>query len=323
MDHYEQAITACLLQNPNMAELYSTNPQEVESTASEILANICTVLDCCQEQVVNVTALKDGLTNFSLRIEVDGTPYVYRVPGAGTDAIISRESEAYSQKIARELGIDRTFIHEDPQTGWKISRYIENCIPFDYHNQDHIEAAMRLGRTLHNSGAKSPFTFDVYAKAVGIVDLLDAADSKDYADFESLAQLAAYLDSCVKADNVPLCLCHNDFYEPNFLVHESGMDLIDWEYSAMSDYASDLGTFICCSDYGIPEAEAAIRTYFQREPTAEEMRHCMAYVGLSAYYWFVWALYKAKTGDPVGEWTDLWHNMANSFGKHAEALYKA
>ncbi|MDO5117577.1 MAG: phosphotransferase [Eggerthellaceae bacterium] len=118
-------------------------------------------------------------------------------------------------------------------------------------------------------------------------------------------------------------MCHNDFYAPNFLVHPEGVDLIDWEYSAMSDYASDLGTFICCSDYGIPEAEDVIREYFQRDPEPAEMRHCMAYVGLSAYYWFVWALYKERTGDPVGEWLYLWYRMAKTFGMHAQTLYQA
>lgn len=214
--------------------------------------------------------------------------------------------------------MDRTFVYEDPETGWKISRFIEGCVEFDYHNPEHIRAAMEIGRKLHGSGARSPWDFDVYEKAVDIVRLLGRVE---FTGFSELAELAERLDAFVKADGVPKVLCHNDFYAPNFLVHEDGMDLIDWEYSAMSDYASDLGTFICCSDYGIPEAEGAIREYFGREPSAEEMRHCMAYVGLSAYYWFVWALYKDKTGDPVGEWLYLWYRMAGQFGRHAEELY--
>ena len=172
---------------------------------------------------------------------------------------------------------------------------------------------------MHNSGATSPWSFDVYQKAVEIVDLLGV---EEFEGFAERAKLADRLESFVKSDDVQPVLCHNDFYSPNFLVHEEGVDLIDWEYSAMSDYASDLGTFICCSDYDIAEAQDVIREYFQQEPSAEQMRHCMAYVALCAYYWFVWALYKEQEGDPVGEWLYLWYRMAKHFGEYALELYE-
>lgn len=302
----------------SLDELRGFDPYFIENVHSGILDNICSTLGCERGDVKRFEPIKQGLTNLSVKFEVGGTPYVYRHPGAGTDEIITRESEAYSQSVAKDLGIDRTFVYEDPRTGWKISRFIEGCVPFDYHNQAHVSAAMEIGRKLHNSGATSPWNFDVYAKAVDIVELLGQIDFKG---FTELAELASRLDSYVKSDGVEPVLCHNDFYDPNFLVHDDGMDLIDWEYSAMSDYASDLGTFICCSDYSISEAGDVISEYFGREPSAGEMRHCMAYVGLSAYYWFVWALYKEKAGDPVGEWLYLWYRMAGLFGRHAEELY--
>ena len=160
----------------------------------------------------------------------------------------------------------------------------------------------------------------MYRNAIEIVDLLVGVS---FADLDELKDRARRLYECVMSDRVPQVLCHNDFYAPNFLVHADGLDLIDWEYSAMSDYASDLGTFICCSDYGIEEAQRVFAAYFQREPSAGEMRHCMAYVALCAFYWFVWALYKDQTGDPVGEWLYLWYLAAKSYGAHALGLYGA
>ena len=302
----------------SLDELQDFDPLFIENVDSDILDNICSVLSCKREAVRNFVPIKQGLTNLSVRFEVDGKTYVYRHPGAGTDKIICRESEAYSLGVAKELGIDRTFLHEDPKEGWKISRYIDGCIPFDYHNTGHVEAAMKIARKLHGSGAGSTWTFDVYTKAQEIVALLgDVA----FADFDDLAKRTARLNEHVEADGIKPVLCHNDFYSPNFLVHGGGIELIDWEYSAMSDYASDLGTFICCSDYGISDAEKIVRKYFEREPTAGEMRHCMAYVALCAFYWFVWALYKDRTGDPVGEWLYLWYRAARTFGEHAEELY--
>ena len=302
----------------SLDDLRGFDPNFIENVDSAILDNICSVIGCEREDVKRFTPVNQGLTNLSVRFDVGDASYVYRHPGAGTGEIIVRESEAYSQGVARELGIDRTFLYEDPAVGWKISRFIEGCVPFDYHDPEHVKAAMEIGRTLHNSGKTSPWHFDVYAKAVEIVELLGKVE---FTGFSELVELASRLDAYVKADAVPPVLCHNDFYAPNFLVHDDGVDLIDWEYSAMSDYASDLGTFVCCSDYGIEDAQGVLHEYFGREPSPQEARHCMAYVGLSAYYWFVWALYKEKAGDPVGEWLYLWYRMAGLFGKHAEQLY--
>ena len=303
----------------SLDELREFDPYFIENVDSSILDNISRVLDCRREDIRHFEPVKQGLTNLSVRFEVGGIPYVYRHPGAGTEKIISRESEAFSQGVARELGIDRTFVYEDAATGWKISRFIEGCIPFDYHDPAHVAAAMEIARKLHTSGRTSPWTFDVYRNTTEIIDLLGKVR---FGDFDELLARAQRLNDYVRADGVAPVLCHNDFYEPNFLVHADGIDLIDWEYSAMSDYASDLGTFVCCSDYDIPQTRDVIREYFQREPSRQELRHCMAYVALCAFYWFVWALYKDKTGHPVGEWLHLWYRAAKSFGAHALELYE-
>lgn len=305
----------------SLAELQDFDGDFIMNVDSSIFDNICKTLSCERVDVSGIVPIKQGLTNLSFRFDVAGQTYVYRHPGAGTDAIINRASEAFSQEVAKRLGVDDTFVYEDPREGWKISRFIPECVEFDYHNDDHVARGLSLARTLHQSGAVSEWSFDVYSKAVQIVDLLGSRAYPSFPDFGELADAARMLDECVRSDKVAPCLCHNDFYAPNFLVRDDVMYLIDWEYSAMSDYASDLGTFICCSDYTLEEALSVIARYFGRTPTPEEERHCLAYVGLSAYYWFVWALYKEATGDPVGEWLYLWYRSAKTYGKQALSRY--
>ncbi|BDE96007.1 NTP transferase domain-containing protein [Raoultibacter timonensis] len=295
----------------------------IDNVDSEILDNICSVLECERIDIVDIAPLKEGLTNLSFRFGCLGGLYVYRHPGAGTAEIINRESEAYSQEVAKRLGIDDTFIYEDPRKGWKLSRYLPDCVDFDYHNPSHVERGLALARRLHGSGEKSEWYFDVYEKAQEIVVLLGERAYPSFPDFDELSDRAHALDRFVKSDRVEPCLCHNDFYNPNFLVRDDFMYLIDWEYSAMSDYASDLGTFICCSDYTLDEARGVISEYFKGKPTEAEMRHCLAYTAISAYYWFVWALYKESSGDPVGEWLYLWYRAAKTYGRYAIGLYEA
>lgn len=288
--------------------------------------NICSVLDCATSAVTWAEPIEEGLTNSSYKVMVGDTPYVYRVPGAGTEKIIDRASEAFSQGVARDLGIDDTFVYEDEKTGWKLSRYIEGCVPFDYHNAGHVSGAMELARRLHKSGVHSEWSFDLAEKTSEIVTLLAEVGYGLPKDFDSLSTMASKLSALVKGDDVSPVLCHNDFYEPNFLVKPLGSTskiyLIDWEYSAMSDYASDLGTFICCSDYSVGEAQDVLSEYFGRRPTAAEEAHCLAYVALASWYWYVWALYKDCTGGPVGEWQLLWHGYAGKYGKLALESYE-
>lgn len=298
-------------------------PETVPTTGLtdiDTLGNICATLGCAPDDVTEFSPIEEGLTNDSFRFVAKGKAYVYRKPGAGTEKIISREGEAFAQGVAAKLGLDRTFIYEDPKRGWKISHFVDGCVPFDYHNEKHVRRAMEMARQLHSCGVTSTWSFDVFENTRGVLELLSDEERGRYEDFNQIRALIDGLEERVRATSGAPVLCHNDFYDPNFLVRGEEISLIDWEYSGMSDYASDLGTFICCSDYSYDEALDVLREYFQREPSAGELFHCVSYVAFAAWYWFVWALYKDQCGDPVGDWQDLWHRYASEYGRRAEQL---
>ncbi|MCQ2751487.1 MAG: phosphotransferase [Coriobacteriales bacterium] len=307
----------------SLDELRSFDPIFIQNVDSSILNNICKVLKCNKEEIINIVPIKQGLTNLSFMFTVKNKKYVYRHPGAGTDEIINRASETFSQKVALELGLDKTFIYEDKNRGWKISYFIDNCTPFDYHNAKHVKTAMKMGKKLHTCGKKSKFKFDVYENTLEIIEKLGAAQRTSFKDFEVIYSKIQKIAKFLKAEKSPLCLCHNDFYDPNFLVSKKGMFLIDWEYSGMSDYASDLGTFICCSDYTFEQALEVLNIYFEGKMNEEQLIHCVSYVALSAFYWFVWALYKDMCNDPVGEWLYLWYKHAKNFSEKALELIES
>ena len=305
----------------SLDELRSFDPLFIKNVNSDVLNNIASVLHCQPEDIHGIVPLKTGLTNLSFKFEVNNSQYVYRHPGVGTEEIISRESETFSNQIAYDLGIDTTFIYEDVEQGWKICRYISDCVPFDYHNWIHVEKAMSLGRTLHKSGAVSQWTFDIWDKTVGIVDILASNGRTEFEGFNSLYTMIKNINNRLKKEDVPRVLCHNDFFDANFLVKDDTINLIDWEYSGMSDYASDLGTFICCSDYSKDEVNRVLELYFGRSLTASEYRHCVGYIALSSFYWFVWALFKDMTGNPVGEYQYIWYKYALQYGQEATSLF--
>lgn len=311
-----------VLEFDSLEDLRGFDDKYLENTDSKIFKNICKVLDCKESEIGDIQVLKDGLTNLSFHFRCKGGEYVYRHPGVGTEAYISRRSEAFSMEVASRLGLDRTFIYANPEEGWKISHFIRNARCMDYHNSQEVRQALELVRKLHTAAIHSDYEVDIWQKTLDLIEKI-RAERKDFADFDELFQAIERLYQITRADGVEKVLCHYDCYSPNFLIGEDGeMTLIDWEYSGNDDPAIDLSTFICCSDYNYEQALEVLDIYYGRKPTVEELRHNLAYVAITSYYWFIWAIYQESVGNTVGRYLLLWYQSTKVYMKKAQALYK-
>ena len=307
----------------SLDELRSFDERYLENADSKIFRNICRVLKCREREIEGIEVIKQGLTNLSFKFICRGKAYVYRHPGIGTEAYISRRSEAFSLGVAKRLGLDPTVVHIDPKTGWKISHYIEGARNLDYHNKSDVSKALELLRTLHTAAIRSRYVFDLGKKTAELVKLT-AASHKDFDDFKELKSKMAAVGRALKGDSRRPVLCHCDSYAPNFLVDKRGkMVLIDWEYSGASDPGCDLGTFICCSDFTYKEALGVLREYYGRKELAEaDLRHDIACVAMAAWYWFVWAIYQESRGNAVGEYLFIWYRYTKLYAAKALELYQ-
>lgn len=310
-----------ILEFDALEDLRNFDESYKKNTRSQIIRNICSVLKCEEDKVENVVPIKKGLTNISFKFQVQGENYIYRHPGVGTEDIIVRESEAFSQTIAKKLGLDNSFIYMNAEEGWKISKFIDNAKELDYRNEEEVKQGLALVKKLHDAKIKSQWEFNIFKEADKLLDL--GQKGKPLSDkLTVLREKINKVHSFIEGDNIEKILCHNDCYDPNFITNGKDMYLIDWEYSGNADPASDIGTFICCSDYTVEEAIGILKIYFGRELTKLEERHYLGYAAISAYYWYVWALYKESLGEDVGDYTVIWHNYANQYGDIALNLYE-
>lgn len=305
-------------------DLREFDPHFLENVDSEAFDNIVAALGCRKDDIRDVYPLKQGLTNLSCHIRIGDDEYVYRHPGIGTEGIIDRRAEVVAQGVARELGLDQTFITEDPEKGWKVSRFVPNCRQLDPHDPEQVKRAMNMARCLHESDASVARTFDFFEEGKRYESLLrQKAGIIDVPGYEQMAAKAEELKRFVDADETHICLTHNDFFMLNFLIDEhDDMSLIDWEYSGMSDYASDFGTFVVCCQISEDEANQALSYYFEREPTFAEKRHNFAFVALAGWCWYVWSLLKEAEGDMVGEWLYIYYRYAKDYLDKVLAWYR-
>ena len=283
----------------SLDELRQFDERYLMNTNSEIIDNICDTLDCIASDIMNIKPLKDGLTNTSFSFNCLGKKYVYRHPGVGTEKYIDRSSEAASMEIAAKLQIDRTFV--------AMSK---------------VEKAMELLRKLHQSGEKTNHNFDLIAGIDDFKEKLQASNRFEFDGIDELDQLIATLIEFLKKDKAEKVLCHGDSYSPNFLLNEQDeMSLIDWEYSGMGDPAGDIGTFICCSNYTLEQAERVLEIYSQGAMDTKTKRHYLAYVAVTSYHWFLWALFQESVGKPVGEFLYIWYRYTKQYGQLALSMY--
>ena len=305
----------------SLEELRDFDPHYLENTGSKIFKNICSVLHCSEAQITDIQILKKGLTNLSFIFTCNEKQYIYRHPGSGTEKYISRKSEAFSMKTASDLKLDTTYIHLDAQEGWKLSHYIPQARELDYHNWGEVQKALGLLKRLHSAAIVSPYDFGIWERTKALLEKV-SEKRKDFSDFEELFSKMQQLNTLAAGDNVPKILCHCDSYDPNFLIDANGeMVLIDWEYSGNDDPANDLGTFICCSDYNYEEALHVLELYYERPLTHNELRHCLAYIAISSFYWFVWALYQESIGNIIGQYIYLWYQNTKTYLNRALPQY--
>lgn len=307
----------------SLDELRTFDPLFLQNVDSDIFDNIVGVLGCTKGEIRNVYPLKQGLTNLSCHFATDQGEYVYRHPGVGTELLIDRRGEAAALKTAKKLGLDDTFIYADPERGWKVSRFVTNARNLDGHDAAQVSRAMHMARSLHESSVEVERHFDFYEEAKRYEGLLLERGPIDIPGYAEMAAKVDRLERCVKADNAPTCLNHNDFFALNFLIDEDDTYyLIDWEYAGMSDYANDFGTFCVCCQLDEDEVLAALADYFGRAPTAAETRHNLAHVQLAGWCWYLWSLLKEAEGDFVGEWLYIYFRYAERYLDKVLALYE-
>lgn len=317
---YEDGI---IFEFDTVEDALKLDKQFVINNESNVMNNICKYFECSKDDIFDIEAIKSGLTNRSFKFSVkDNGTFVYRHPGDGTEEYIDRNSEEHSMQIAKDLGLDDTFVFMDKKEGWKLSKYINNARTMDYNNAKEVSQALSMIRKLHDSNSKSSFDFDIWKHTLEYIDQLKDCGKDKTDDFYNLFHEVEKVYKIASKDKYARnVLCHNDCYDPNFLLDDdNNMYLIDWEYSGNDDPASDIGTFICCSEWPYDRALEAIEEYLQHKPDVEELKHYFAYVSVASYYWYVWALYQETRGNPMGEWTYLWYKNAKLYAKNFNEL---
>ena len=317
-----------ILEFDSVEELRRFDSDFLFNVDSEIILNICNVLHCHPNDIVDISILQAGLTNVTFTFSINGKKYVYSHPGAIAHNSIDRKTEVYTQNKAKEYGLDNSLIYIDP-TGWKISTFIEGIIRCDLvENRRHREQVVEALKKTHTMPISEDVkVFDNVVEANKLIKLACSSKGNLFKEFDELFSKVYEVDRLVKEEmkkyNISLVVSHHDAHEYNFMTTKTGeFYLIDWEYSGLNDPINDINSIVTRFNYGEVIRDELLRLFYGREPTKQEYRHAMAQSILNAFYWFSWGLFRGSVEEEDGWFFLLTYNYMLNYVDDVIESYK-
>lgn len=291
-----------------LEELRQFDISYLNHTGCEMFKNICKVLQCEEKDITNIDILKKGMTNcsFAFTCSKDNKKYVYRHPGAGTESFINRENESYSLQIAKDLGLDNTYIYMHPKKGWKISEYIENAETLNsvtIQRKDNLDSIAKIYKKLHNSNIKLHNTFNIFSEIEKYDQIAKKIGANMYEGWETVKEDITDLESKLKKLEIDVRPCHNDAVAENFIKSPDGsLSLIDWEYSGMNDPMADFAALFLESGFTDDHQIHILNEYYSNSIPSNAREKINCFEILWDFLWAQWSVIKEAKGDDFGSY---------------------
>lgn len=286
--------------------------KEEEIKINNIKEIISKSLDINLDDIGNIYPV-GGMTNKNFKINISNKDYILRIPGNGTEEMISRFNEKYNSIIANKLDIDTDILYFNEDNGLKISKYINNAEtinPTTAKREDNIRLITDILRKLHNSEAKFNNEFNVFTKIDEYETLLKEVNGRKFDDYEIIKEKVIKLKQILNQigiDNVP---CHNDTVPENFVKDNERLYLIDWEYSGMNDPMWDLAAHFLECEFSENEEELFLNLYFEGNVEKKYRKKILIYKICQDFLWSIWTNIKEAKGDDFGTYGQDRYNRA-------------
>ncbi|MDV4150004.1 winged helix-turn-helix transcriptional regulator [Clostridium sp. AL.422] len=264
-----------------------------------------------------------GMTNNNYKVTIDKEEYILRVPGAGTENMISRKNEMINSKLSASIGLNVDVVNFDEKTGIKISKFIsgaETLTSRSAKKEENMILVADLLRRLHNSNLDIKNTFDVFEEICRYENILRKHNIKYYDDYDLVRSKVMDLKDKIHNYSYKIVPSHNDTVPENFIKDNTGrMYLIDWEYSGLNDEMWDLAAFSLECGFNEEDDELFFRLYFEGEIEKNNKVKILMNKIFQDFLWSIWTLIKEAEGDDFGTYGIERYNRAR---KNIEILYK-
>lgn len=283
----------------------------LKNDAIEIIENI---LKVNKKDIHNIHTLKKGMTNRSFIFTVNNKRYIMRIPGEGTDKLIDRKEEYNVYQRVKKEPYTETILYLNPDSGYKISEFLENTRNSDANNIQDVKKSMSVLRKFHNQNYQVDHTFDLW-KQIDFYESLRKTASA-YRDYEEIKDWVLKLKPFIEDNVTKWSLCHIDANYDNFLIDQNNnVFLIDWEYAGMQDPDLDIAMYAIYAGYTKEKIDQLINIYYENKVSENIRYKIYAYVAVGGLLWSNWCEYKQSLGLDFGEYSLAQYRYAKEYSK--------
>jgi len=293
-----------------------SSSQQLETEAITIIKD---VLQVENEDIVDISILKKGMTNRSFLFYCKEKKYIMRIPGEGTDQLINRrqEAEVYEKIAGRNICDDIFYIN--PEKGYKITEFLSGARVCDPSCEEDVKKCMEKLRSFHEEGLEVEHTFDIFSQ-IEFYQSLWKNNRSMYRDHEKTTEKIFSLRDFISSHREKMVLTHIDAVPDNFLFYTNGQGreevrLIDWEYAGMQDPHVDIAMFAIYSLYNRSQVDRLIDLYFTEGCSKETRTKIYCYIAACGLLWSNWCEYKRQLGVEFGEYSLRQYRYAKDYYK--------
>jgi thiamine kinase-like enzyme len=238
---------------------------------------------------VRAAPLAGGLTNTNYRVDVDGTPYVIRIPGQSTELLsVNRQHEYHNTLAAAEAGVGARIAHYLPDIPVMVLEFIPGptMTSARLRDPDQIARIAASARMLH---VGRPFvnTFNMFRTMEFYLDIVGRHAMRIPDGYMEYVSVARRIEAALAVRPLPLVPCNNDLLAENFIDDGRMLRLVDYEYSGNNDPCFELGNICNENDFAPEQFEQLCAAYFGQASRDKLARmwlyHCMSNIG-----WVLW-----------------------------------
>jgi thiamine kinase-like enzyme len=238
------------------------------------LARVVEALPAWAGAEIRAEALGGGITNRNFRVDVSDESFVVRLAGRDTELLgIDREAERAAAEAASAAGVAPEVVAFLPELRALVTRFVpaDPLPPEDLEVAETMAAVVRSIRAIHEM-APIPSRFDAFevVRAYrGVAAEHGVAIPDAYAEVLAAADRIAEVFA---ASPTPVCPCHDDLLNANFLLTPDRVVIVDYEYAGMGDRFFDLGNFAVNNGISEEACERLLDQYFGRVTPANRAR---------------------------------------------------
>jgi thiamine kinase-like enzyme len=267
---------------------------------------------------VFIEPLSGGLTNRNYKVEVDGMPYVMRVPGESTELLaVDRTNEYHNTKAAARAGVGAQVHHYVPDHCVMVLEFLEGkTMSKNSLNAPGMPTRMAQSIKRLHAGPRFLTDFNMFRLTEYYLSVCKEREIRIPEGYLDRMSTLAQIEKAMSVNPLSTVPCNNDLLAENYLDDGRQLWLIDYEYSGNNDPTFELGNTCQEMEFNDEQINEVCEAYFGTVSASKIARMKLNMI-MSDAGWGLWAAIQAKISTIE---FDFWGWAIERWGRAVEKM---